>query len=1613
MAAKKKNTEQVIDTVRASRGGHTFHERWAARRALQLVFPKDGLTAIAVEGISVSETAKPGKEAEEVADLVLYYGGEDFASSTSVQTAQFKYKTTEGSVSASYLRKTIEKFASSIVGYKKSFAPTDVDARLSFSFVTNAQFSAELYDAIAALKAGTKPSGPEARRQHKYLSDLCKKKGVEARRLFERTDFRAAEADLPAQNNKLRRIVADWSAGADSRARSRLLELIELVREKAGPRGQRNNLIKREDVLDALDCEPEDLFPAETRFVSVGNIVHRAQLNEIASLVVSSNLPLFIHAEGGVGKTVFVESLAATMLDRYEVVVFDCFGGGAYRSPDQARHRPDVGLVQIANELASRGLCDPLLPGDADSVALAAAVRRRFIQAVSAIKAQSKKHGLLIVIDAADNAQLEADSRKDDAFPSLILASLDNEKIEGVKLVLTARTHRMGGVVKRAKVVSIPLKPFGADEALAFLSTRRASVSETEFSIALSRSAGNARVLAYLVDTWDVNVAGSAPRTEIKVEELIAQKCEKIFDDLHVAGWPNEEVRAFFTAISLLPPPIPMEELASALGWVDSQVRSAASDLAPMLELIPQGAIFRDEPTETYVRDTYSFEEAAQQAIARRLEKAQGASSYAAEAFPSFLVAINDTPRAYALANSSDYPSTIQSDFGRRRLQLARLNAAFKIAVRSGDIDQVLKLTMRLAQVAAANTRGDEYIRRSPGLAVSLGDSDAYRRLFMDRSGWRGARDARLAVAHAFSGASEESEIHCDRAIGWINWHVRQPRDERELYARHSGPEAQDFAAVLFVNILKGNYQSADRNLSNWSRRFALSVCREALKLCREFECVSGRSVIDPLAAFAATTKSKSFVLKVGLLKSSSLSLQGRKALSKSLRRLPRDKKDEGGRAYDPEMEYDADIIHAGFAALLHDGGKSAAKILRSTKSIRASSYDYRERHGFTKIWLPVLRACTLAWAGARQVAFSDLLPFEVKITPKVRGISSPDKLREYLASLRAPRRKDHDGRPLKRTRDSLFGDQECRDIIRAIEAIIKVVRLVEPSILDRTALSKNCFGKLVAGWEKQLPATDYGHTEEAHVIISRKVGAGFTQLLLMYSSSVLPADVEKLVEIISGKRFDLHERSRFLALIAVKPRLENYAGEFARQIAEGIRKHDYIEQRGRDYASLAEGLLEMSVSEARKYFRDGLADLDKLGSNDYDIMYSLLRYAAEQRGGAVGATLAHRLMNLTQAIFRAEPGKFDWTLFGMACAKSVGTAAITKLIRWDDQDVADFSYGLPQLACSLAAEGLLDPSRAAALLLISKDHGWHNWSVGTGLRDLLRATPADDQRRAILEVVIAKLRCEHSGGGWSSVWKGLLSAIAEFPGLLSDSEIAPLNELLADVQRQQDESNARSTSRMSFDVNSFVARKPEVDPSDSIFEALSRVDPTVPDDLDRAVAGLANDNSLPYDAKRQLFDRLRETCPYNKRLGHLKALGEASCIDIGEAIDLIGAAIERWKGSSAHVTDHAKLVLEHLFAQKGSKLFSGRYGNMVRLLKEVTDICGDRGFVVKQVLTTIVGEKLELDGNEWLQLGTFLIADASPQATREALEDFLSGPAAGLADEVGEGPHKPSFLLD
>jgi hypothetical protein len=70
----KTTRSKRVDTVRASRDGHQFHEAWVARHALGLLLPRLDLYGIAVEGLSEEDEEDAPAAAVEIADATFYYG---------------------------------------------------------------------------------------------------------------------------------------------------------------------------------------------------------------------------------------------------------------------------------------------------------------------------------------------------------------------------------------------------------------------------------------------------------------------------------------------------------------------------------------------------------------------------------------------------------------------------------------------------------------------------------------------------------------------------------------------------------------------------------------------------------------------------------------------------------------------------------------------------------------------------------------------------------------------------------------------------------------------------------------------------------------------------------------------------------------------------------------------------------------------------------------------------------------------------------------------------------------------------------------------------------------------------------------------------------------------------------------------------------------------------------------------------------------------------------------------------------------------------------------------------------------------------------------------------
>ena len=366
----------------------------------------------------------------EVSDITMYFGkNPNFEESARTTFAQFKYSIADkdNNFRASNAKKTIEKFAKTYLDYKKKYGAAAVEDKLDFQLITNQPISQSLLDAIDALVSSTRCHGDveQQAKQFRIASGLTGRPLVAFAQKFK---ILGRAGSLPATKNELMSLLVDWSATSDPIAVARLGKLKELVREKAGYAGAGRNLIKRTDILAALQIgDPEDLLPCKPRLPNVGTIVERKQLADVMTRVLQKNGPLLIRATGGIGKTVFLDTLATNLANNHEVVFFDCFGGGAYRSPEDGRHLPKKGLIHIANALAFRGLCDPMLPDNPDVQGLLRTFRRRVVQCLDTLARVAPGRKLALVVDAIDNADIAARQRSEDCFPVKLLESLDTD----------------------------------------------------------------------------------------------------------------------------------------------------------------------------------------------------------------------------------------------------------------------------------------------------------------------------------------------------------------------------------------------------------------------------------------------------------------------------------------------------------------------------------------------------------------------------------------------------------------------------------------------------------------------------------------------------------------------------------------------------------------------------------------------------------------------------------------------------------------------------------------------------------------------------------------------------------------------------------------------------------------------------------------------------------------------------------------------------------------------------------------------------------------------------------------------------------------------------------
>jgi hypothetical protein len=497
----------------------------------------------------------------------------------------------------SELEKTFRGFAER---YKalQHLCTVDLSNKIEFWFVSNRSISTEFLEAIYDAAEGIPARHVD---ELKKLERFTRLSGTALTNFCKLLRLEGDQEGLWDQQNILAQEVGYYLAGADVDAP---IQLKELVTKKALSASVDNPAITKIDVLRALKTDESRLFPAPCPIRNFQKVVPREQEPELFEAIVQANgIPVIVHAAGGVGKSVFATRIKLGLPTGSSSVLYDCFGNGQYRSAGGFRHRHKDALVQIANELASKGLCHPLIPSPyADPSDYMRAFIYRLKQSVISIRSKKPQAILCIIIDAADNAQMVAEEIGE--ARSFVRDLLREQLPDGVRLVVLCRTHRQEYLDPPPNALRLELRPFSRAETAAHLRQIFPKATEQDVDEFHRLSSQNPRVQALALSqkaSLSEILRGLGPNPTT-VEDTIGNLLDKSIVRLRDAAGAVEkaQIDKICAGLAVLRPLIPLSVLASISGVDEAAVKSFVFDLGRPLLVTDDTIQFIDEPAETW-----------------------------------------------------------------------------------------------------------------------------------------------------------------------------------------------------------------------------------------------------------------------------------------------------------------------------------------------------------------------------------------------------------------------------------------------------------------------------------------------------------------------------------------------------------------------------------------------------------------------------------------------------------------------------------------------------------------------------------------------------------------------------------------------------------------------------------------------------------------------------------------------------------------------------------------------------------------------------------------------------------------------------------------------------
>jgi hypothetical protein len=493
-------------TVRDSNAGDRYHFVYAARRLMELLRPAARLRRVEVEGVAAGDAADTDPDAFLGVDLTEYYGGDSLADAEAADIVQVKYspkhptqpwtlsrltKRRKGGVETSVLGKLAAGFV--------ALRAQGSSASLSVSIVTNQPLDGDDRERFVRAKASVRAAAgfsALSEQDQEWVERLRAGTGLEGEAFAAFLDALNLDGfgglGLSAAEGRLFEELDRFIANADIHVDG----LIAYVQEHALP--NRPSSITKTDVLRQLRLSEEDFSPAPPDLDPPEMLFATADVAAVAAAVRDSRTAIVIaHGLAGVGKTSALQLLARDFAGEFDVVIFDCFGGGAGLELGTERFPYRKFFTQLTNDIDAARSTGVFATTRLDRDRLI----RQFTRALEAAAGASVASGrtLVIGIDAVDNAvaaaQLDPLQQNESFVP--LLPRLRVPK--GCVVVCTARTENLG-TLPLDDAAKVELHGFTREETHRHARLTVPTLSDADADLLHERTRGTARVQARILE---------------------------------------------------------------------------------------------------------------------------------------------------------------------------------------------------------------------------------------------------------------------------------------------------------------------------------------------------------------------------------------------------------------------------------------------------------------------------------------------------------------------------------------------------------------------------------------------------------------------------------------------------------------------------------------------------------------------------------------------------------------------------------------------------------------------------------------------------------------------------------------------------------------------------------------------------------------------------------------------------------------------------------------------------------------------------------------------------------------------------------------------------------